>query len=472
MALELESGEEASLAFCKHFLQILRLIRLYDTDNVNFTDPISNFQKVVIAVSDRMGSARLQAEEGMLYFNKDPVRGGRRAFGTIQGVSKGMEQLGIAEMAFTGAVSVPELRAFLSFLRIPEGQKELDVDSVKAKLASASLADRIQVFKPGETTGAAAVQQVEIDEKTYFPLAYARTLVLLREYVKNLRSEELNRYFTQKLHRALQELVRLVHKYEHKFLAMAAVRDVDDFLFNHMANTGVLAIVLGHNLGVSRVKLSNLALAGMLHALGKFRSQKALWERAELSQAESLALGRHPYRALAAILEGRKITRKTLVSCSVSFQYDLHKGFTQIRNKPETHPFSMIVRVCEEYDSLTSNLPDRPALMPDQAIKKMVEAPAGYFDEMVLTVFTNMMGLFPTGTTVTLSTGEIAVVVHPNPQKPKRPLVAIVMDGTGMQCDGDFLDLAEKVDGRYPAEITGSIDPTELGINVPDYLLA
>ena len=95
-----------------------------------------------------------------------------------------------------------------------------------------------------------------------------------------------------------------------------------------------------------------------------------------------------------------------------------------------------------------------------------------HFDPLVMTVFTNLMGLFPTGTCVSLSSGEVAVVVHPNPERPKRPLVAIVMDGNGMPVDGDFLDLAEKVNGRFPATITGSIDPTELGINVPDYLLA
>ncbi len=474
MALKLDSegGEDAALAFCKHFLQILRLVKLYELDNVNFTDPLSKFQNVVVAVTDRMGSARLQAEDGMLYFNKDPVRGGRRAFGIIQGTDKALEDLGIAELAFMGAVSVPELRSFFSFLKRPDGVRELDVDGVKKSLAQANLSDRISVFMPGETTGAAQIQQVEIDEKTYFPLAYARTLVLLREYVKNLSNEELNRYFTTKLHRALQELVRLITKYEHKFLQMAAVRDVDDYLFNHMANVGILAMLLGNRLGISRLKLSNLALGGMLHALGTFRSDRALWGRTELSPNEMAALGKHPYRAISAILEGRKITRKTLASCATSFQWDLHRGVTALRGAPEKHPFAMIVRVVEEYDSLTTEHPDRGAMTPDQALRKMVEAPGGHFDELVLTVFTNMMGLFPTGTTVSLSSGEIAVVVHPNPEKPKRPLVAIVMGTDGVMLDGDFLDLAEKINGQYPCTITGSVDPAELGINVPDYLLA
>ena len=182
MALKLDgSGEDASLTFCKHFLQVLRLVRLYDTDNVNFQDPLTKFQKVVIGVSDRMGSARLQADEGMLYFNKDPVRGGRRAFGIITGVNDAMEKLGIAEIAFTGAMSIPELRGFFGLLRLPEGVADLDVQSVKDGIKTNNLTGRVAVYMPGETTGAATIQQVEIDEKTYFPLAYARTLVLLRE---------------------------------------------------------------------------------------------------------------------------------------------------------------------------------------------------------------------------------------------------------------------------------------------------
>lgn len=472
MALELEGGQDAALVFCNQLLQVLRLVRLYDADNVTFEDPLTNLKNVVMAVSDRMGSARIQSEEGMLYFNKDPVRGGRRVFATIQGLVKALEQAGIAELAFTGAVTVNELRQFCGMIKPPPGEDMADLKRVQAQLEEAKLKDRIQVYAPGETTGSAQVHQVEIDEQSYFPLAYARTLVLMREYVKNLRTEELNRYFSQKLYRALQELCGLVSKYEHKFHAMAAVRNVDDTLFTHMANTGLLSILLGHHLGVGRVKLSDLALAGMLHGLGKFRTRRSIVETTELNPTEAQELGLHPYRAMGAILEGRKITTKNLTAAVVCFQYDLHRGTTPLRLPPTLHPFAMIVRVAEEYDWLTTDLPDRPALLPDQALRRMIESPKNPYDPMVLTVFTNMMGLFPTGACVSLSSGEVAIVVHPNPEKPKRPLVAIVMNRDGRPVDGEFLDLAEKIDGQYPAEITGSLDPSELGINVPDYLLA
>lgn len=462
---------DASLLFCNTLLQVLRLLRLYPTDNVAYEVPLKTMQELIAQGAER-GGIRLQAEEGMLYYNKEPLRGGKRAFGTIQGLVKGMEQIGIAELAFTGALGPTDLRTF--FGSVKDALEGPDIaHAVQASLDGLGLKDRVAVYAPGETTGKAIAKKVDIDERTYFPLAYARTLVLLREYVKNLQNEELNRYFSQKLHRALQEIVGLTAKYFNRWLALTAVKNADEYLFSHMANTGILSVLLGHQLGLSKVKLTELGYVGMLTGLGLFRTPRQLVEKAELSAAEEQVVGLHPYRALGAHLEGKKITPKMLSAALVGFQYDLHRGATPLRIPPsDVHPYVKIVRICEAYDALTSPREDRQAMLPDQALKVLVEAKQGWYDPLALTVFTNMMGLFPTGTTVTLSSGEVAVVVHPNPEAPRRPLVAIVRGRDGAPVDGDLLDLAQKIDGNFPATITGSVDPNELGIKIPDYLLS
>lgn len=465
-----EAGQENALTFCNLFLQLMRLIKLYDPDNVNFNDPITQIRQVTAQIVSRFGAVRVQSEEGMVYFNKEPMRGGRRSFAIIQGLVKAMDSLGIAELVFSGAVSDQDVRTLCKLIRT-HGEAEAEaVRGIQEGLAEAGVKERVSVFAAGETSGKAIVRTVEIDEKTFFPLAYARTLVLLREYVKNMRDEELNRYFTQKLHRAVQESVNLAPKYFNRFLALTAIRETEEYLFTHMASTGMLAILLGHKLGIGKVKLSDLGLAAMLHGVGRFRSGQELVEREKLTPEQKIQLALHPYRALGAFLEGRKISSKTLVAATTAFQFDLHTGNTPMRIPPvEIHPFCQVVRVCDVYTRLTSELSDRPALLPDQAIKRMVESKPGTFDPLVLTVFVNMMGLYPTGTVVTLSTGEVAVVVHPNPENPKRPLVAVVRSPSGEDVDGDMLDLA---DAEVPSRITGSVDPAELGLNVPEYLLS
>jgi HD-GYP domain-containing protein (c-di-GMP phosphodiesterase class II) len=472
MATETETGQDTSLLFCNTLLQVLRLLRLYPTDNVAYEAPLKTLQELTKLAADR-GGIRLQAEEGMLYYNKEPLRGGKRAFGVIHGLVKGLEGIGIAELAFLGAMGPTDLRTFFGAVKQALGAEDV-AHQVQAGLDGLGLKDRVVVYAPGETTGKAIAKKVDIDERTYFPLAYARTLVLLREYVKNLQNEELNRYFAQKLHRALQEIVALTAKYFNRWLALTAVKNADEYLFSHMANTGVLSILLGHQMGFSKVKLTELGYCGMLTGLGLFRTPRQLVEKTELSAAEEAVVGLHPYRSLGAHLEAKKISPKMLTAAVVGFQYDLYRGKTPLRVPPsDVHPYVRLVRICEAYDALTSPREDRQAMLPDQALKVLVESKQGWYDPLALTVFTNMMGLFPTGTTVTLSSGEVAVVVHPNQEQPRRPLVAIVRSRDGEPVDGDLLDLAQKLDtGQYPATITGSVDPNELGIKIPDYLLS
>ncbi|MCA8923954.1 MAG: hypothetical protein KDD82_19245 [Planctomycetes bacterium] len=465
-----DEAQELAHRFCTLFLQLMRLQKLYDVDNVNLAEPLAKIQEVTAALVARYGAVRIQSEEGMIFFNKEPLRGGRKAFPMIQALVTTMDGMGVAELVFAGAVAREDVKAFVAAIRATSEQGEESVRGIQQAIDEAGIKDRIQVNAKGETTSRAVVERVQIDERSFFPLAFARTLVLLREYVKNMRDEELSRYLTQKMHRAVQEIVALTASYFNRWLRLTAVRTEDDPEFNHMACTGILCVLLGYRLGFGKVQLSDLGLAGMLHGIGRFRIGEELWNRAELDPVEQFEYGKHPYLLLASHLESRKVSAKMLVAATVGFQFDLHKGKTPVRIPPaELHPYCHIVRVCEHYTWLTTDLKDRAALLPDQAMKAMIEAPPGSFDPVVLTMFVNMMGMFPTGSVVSLSTGEVAVVVHPNPDSPKRPLVAVVLAPDGTTVDGDFLDLG---DPGVTSEITGSVDPHELGLNIPDYLMS
>ena len=62
------------------------------------------------ALVSRYGSVRIQSEEGMIFFNKEPLRGGRKAFPMIQALVSTLDGLGIAELVFAGAVVLPGVR--------------------------------------------------------------------------------------------------------------------------------------------------------------------------------------------------------------------------------------------------------------------------------------------------------------------------------------------------------------------------
>ena len=86
-----------------------------------------------------------------------------------------------------------------------------------------------------------------------------------------------------------------------------------------------------------------------------------------------------------------------------------------------------------------------------------------------------MMGIFPVSTLVILDTGELGIVVapNPNPEAIARPMVRILSTPDGKRIgDGPIRDLTETdaESGAYLRSIARSTDPERYGINVADFV--
>lgn len=465
MAIELDLDQDDALEYCNRLLQVLRLMRLYDIVHVNLEGPLQNLLELVNRVTGNASVARLEVEDGTVFLNRDPIRGGRKAFSTLRDLMQAMEQADLASLIFCDGLTLSSLRSFFTLL------KAGPLSAVKEGLRAQNLDDRIQVCGIGENTSV-QTEQTEIDD-TFFPQAYGRTLVLVREYARTIHDGGLQRDLSQRLSRALRDLTCLVSKFEGKFIAMGCMKGVDEYIYTHMVNTGFLALVLGHRLGISRVRLSNLGHAAMLHALGKTSLPLPLRENTSHDEADLARLAEHPYLALESLLGTRQATTKNFATASVAFQFEAHRLEARMRLEPPHYPVAMIVRICAEYDALTTPLPDRPALTPSDALAQMLSAPPGAYDSTVLAIFGAMMGPIPVGSAVWLTTGHVAYVIALNPEHPMRPVVAMLKDRDGKALSGEHFDLTETTpEGKYLSSIKQVLEQWKLEPNVSEHLLA
>ena len=86
------------------------------------------------------------------------------------------------------------------------------------------------------------------------------------------------------------------------------------------------------------------------------------------------------------------------------------------------------------------------------------------------------MGVFPIGSMVALTTGELGIVadVNPDPKLMLRPKIKLITDPGGNLMDGGVVDLSERnpETGRFPRTIVKVLDHDAYGIEVSDYFLA
>lgn len=477
--MHLEEDPTTVSNLVSRLLQALQVSRLHAISNVTLDEPVRELAAAVNAHLTAHGYLSLKPDQQaeLLFLNDQPVRTRRSAAAPVEGLIKFLGLLGVGELRFLRPLDERKVRAFLSVVK--ERAQGSDPSAVCRGLAEglegAGLSGVVALLSQEQVAARAVRRDTVVDERLLARLAYARALTLLREYLRHMRDEELERYFWRKLIRAVQGLHGLLaRKSGRTLLALTLIKDADEPAINHAVNTCLLTLLLANKVGVPRTQAVYAGVAALLHGVGKFRTSAEVLAKAEDARtpAERQEYGDHPYRAVGAFLETRRLDDALLTSALVAFQYEADDEQPVTSRPPEElHPLARMVAVCEAYDALTSPSPGRPAVLPDKALTKLLAGQPRPFDEGLVGLFAGLLGIYPPGSAVKLDTGELAFVMHPNPDDPQRPLLAVVRDAAGRVVNGDVLDLAETTrEGGYRHSIVSTVDPARVGIDLPEYM--
>jgi len=128
----------------------------------------------------------------------------------------------------------------------------------------------------------------------------------------------------------------------------------------------------------------------------------------------------------------------------------------------------MIVHVADTYDAMTTVRSYKEAVDPNPAISRMKKLAGNAFNPLTLDTFVDMLGIYPPGSAVRLTTDEIGVVTRPGSEDVSRPWVRIVQDREGKAVDGDEVNLMEwnPEAEDYARSIVIALDPVIRRIDV------
>ncbi len=235
-----------------------------------------------------------------------------------------------------------------------------------------------------------------------------------------------------KARKAVQMLVDCVLQDRGALLGLAALKSYDKYTYHHSVNTLVLSLALGSVILTERVSLGYLGLSALLHDVGKVLVPREITQKpGPLTSEEWKYMERHPAYGAKILLNIPSLHKITSV---VAFEHHLGfdgNGYPKIRAPRKPHLFSRIVEICDAYDAATSERPYRKAATPDGVMNSLIEASGREFDPLLMRFFINLLGVYPVGSLVKLTTGEIAVVVRENPLNLTRPQIKIFLDKEG-----------------------------------------
>jgi putative nucleotidyltransferase with HDIG domain len=252
-------------------------------------------------------------------------------------------------------------------------------------------------------------------------------------------------------------------------LAVAMLRDYDEYTFTHSANVAILAVAVAAVLVDDPRLLQRLARAAILHDIGKTRIPLQILNKPEkLNPEEWHIMQQHPKLGVIILEEQKQLDRLPIfIAVQHHMKFD-HTGYPRLTGMEKLHPFSLIVNICDIYDAITSRRAYKNPLPPDKALAVMLKLIGSDFFPQFFKVFLQTVGVYPPGSFLHLNTGEIAMVQRVQPQTLLQPEIKLLTNpGGSLRTEPEIVNLATAGEMRH---IVSLMTPAELGLNPLDFM--
>jgi HD-GYP domain-containing protein (c-di-GMP phosphodiesterase class II) len=287
---------------------------------------------------------------------------------------------------------------------------------------------------------------------------------VIREFMHDARAGQLGAVGS--VEALADDMVHSILRNSSALVSLTSLKRRDDYTFMHCVSVGIFMIGLGRQLGLDTANLRILGAAGLLHDVGKaYIPLEVLNKPGSLSSAECEIMRAHPRLGYDSLIEAGYTVEPVLDAVLHHHERLDGSGYPEASSGNEISLITRIASVADVYDAVTSQRVYHSALAPSVALR-MIRKRAGIdFDSAVAQALIKVVGIYPIGSLVRLSSGYLAVVSEQNALNTAKPKVlAFYSLKKEVYVSPLPVDLAETDD-----TIESDEDPAEWGVDVRRY---
>jgi putative nucleotidyltransferase with HDIG domain len=254
--------------------------------------------------------------------------------------------------------------------------------------------------------------------------------------------------------------------------SLTRLKHFDEYTFFHSVNTSVLALSVGRHLGYERVPLLQLGTGMLLHDIGKTQIPLEILNKPGRYEANEFEIMKqHVMRGAEILSHTTGLTDMFLMPTLEHHERVDGTGYPYQRPKTDLSQFGLIAAIVDIYDAVTSDRCYHKGKTPHDTLQILYQLGSqGHVDGELVQQFVQVVGVYPVGSCVLLSTGEKAIVKQINHHAPIQPVVVLLTNNNAHPLSTPVdLDLATQV-GQPNRKIASILDPVTMGINPRTYL--
>lgn len=252
-----------------------------------------------------------------------------------------------------------------------------------------------------------------------------------KEFTQFVRLIQAGRYpDIQALEQSLGSLVNSVIRNPAASVWLSRLKSKSSYTYRHCVASAILCCVMGRQLGLELSELKQLSLAGLLMDCGKVLLPNTLLRKKEKLSEEELQLAQSHIEL--GIKSLRKLCLPDTVIDTIKYHHERYDGSGYPEKLEGTHIplFARIAGIVDSYDAMVSPRFHAAPVPHNEALKKLASFRDTLFQKELVDIFIQAIGLYPPGSLVELTNGEVGVVTNINSGSDRKPEVKIILDAS------------------------------------------
>lgn len=296
------------------------------------------------------------------------------------------------------------------------------------------LGKRISASKEHRAIAAQTLHAVEVTRRPF-----DEAVEMIRDTISDLRLSD--RLDMSKAEHAVSTYIDHIASNPDTMLLLSTIKDKDEYTSHHSVDVSILALVLGHRIGMPRSELQTLGLCGLLHDIGKVRTPDEILKKpGRLTPDEYRIIKEHT-------VHGRNILlgNKDCPPMAVEVAHNHHErldgsGYPRGLREGDIGAFIRIVAIADTYDAMTTTRVYKKGRSNIECFKVLLSE-GNHYDPSLISELIAAIGIFSPGSVGQLSNGQIGVVVRNNEKHMRHPVMLILRDAKLKPIKPRFVDL-------------------------------
>ncbi|KVX02259.1 HD-GYP domain-containing protein [Shewanella frigidimarina] len=253
---------------------------------------------------------------------------------------------------------------------------------------------------------------------------FNRSVSMMRSMVSKISSRPLNAVSEAK--DLISNMTTMLLNSDNLALHLMGDAKNDEHIYHHSLNVAMLCMLMAKELGWSREEVETIGIGGLFHDIGKLKvPSNILNKRVPLTTPEENFIKQHPLMSINFLKLADSFPDEAKPLIANHHEFLDGSGYPQGLKADKLDKLSQLIAVVNEYDNLCNGTNQTKGKPPSIALGLLYKNYKNKLNTEYISKLIKMLGIYPPGSIIELSSGQFAMVMSVNLQKLLCPNIVV-----------------------------------------------